>query len=316
MFASPIDSKLKQARSVLIAGAGGGYDIVCGVPIAMALWSQGIAVHFASFSSTPLQDVEQGMWLRSTLLEVTAASSRPSYFPEGWLCRWVRDHVGRHTTVWCFEASGVGPLHENYRYLVETLDIDAVVVVDGGVDSLLRGDEYTLASPLEDALTIAAVSLLDVPLKALVSTAFGAERLDRISHAQVLARIADLTRAGAFWGAEAITPGAPEGDALASAIRYILDNQSGMRQSIVCGSLLAALEGKFGDQPVGASSRNTPPWISPLILLYWWFDLSEVARQHLYLPRLIPTNTFPEAAERLGEYMRTRPKRGWEEIPL
>ena len=50
--------------------------------------------------------------------------------------------------------------------------------------------------------------------------------------------------------------------------------------------------------------------------LYWFFDLAEVARQNLYLPRLQTTFSFPEAAERLGEFMKTRPKRGWESIPI
>jgi len=316
MFQNIADNKLMTARSVMIAGAGGGYDIVCGIPIAVALWNRGVKVHLASFSSTPLRDVENATWQRDTLLEITVTSSRPSYFPEGWLARWVRESLGREISVWCFEASGVGPLVENYEWLVGELEIDAIVIVDGGVDSLLRGDEFTLASPMEDALTLAAVSLLDVPMKALVSTAFGAERLDRISHAQALARMSDLIRAGGFWGTEAVAPGIPEGDALASCIAYILENQSGMHQSVVCGSLLAALQGKFGDQPVSTTTQNTPPWISPLMLLYWWFDLDEVARQNLYLSRLLPTRTFNEAVDRLGEFMKTRPKRGWEEIPI
>lgn len=50
--------------------------------------------------------------------------------------------------------------------------------------------------------------------------------------------------------------------------------------------------------------------------LYWFFNLSEVARQNIYLSRLLPTKTFPEAAERLHEFMKTRPKRGWESIPI
>jgi len=57
-------------------------------------------------------------------------------------------------------------------------------------------------------------------------------------------------------------------------------------------------------------------WVSPLMCLYWFFDLPEVARQNLCLSRLLPTKTFPEAAERLHEFMKTRPKRGWESIPI
>ncbi len=80
--------------------------------------------------------------------------------------------------------------------------------------------------------------------------------------------------------------------------------------------MLSALRGEFGEQVVNPYTQNTPPWISPLMTLYWFFDLPEVARQNLYLSRLQTTQTFYEAAERLHEFMRTRSKRGWESIPI
>ena len=251
-----------------------------------------------------------------TLWEVTADTARPSYFPEGWLARWFRERQQPDVSVWCFGAAGVGPYSQSYQYLVERLGIDTVIVIDGGVDSLLRGDEFSLASPLEDALTLAAVSLLDEPRKILATTAFSAERMDNISHAQVLARIADLTKADALLGVSTLLPSSPEGKAFMDAAVYILEHQQGMHQSVVIGSMLSSLRGEFGEQSVNPYTQNTPPWISPLICLYWFFDLPEVARQNLYLPRLRTTQTFPEAAERLHEFMKTRPKRGWESIPI
>jgi len=205
-------------------------------------------------------------------------------------------------------------LHASYQYLIEKMAIDAVIAVDGGVDSLLRGDEYSLGSPLEDALTLAALSLIDGPDRILAAVGFGAERLDRISHAQVLARIADLQGAGAWLGAEALTGTAA--DDMQAAGKYILSNQQGMHNSVVVGSVLASLMGKFGDHAVTPHSVNTPPWVSPLMSLFWYFDLAEVARQNLYLSRLLNTSTFGEVAEALGGFVKTRPKRGWEEIPI
>ncbi len=301
---------------ILITGMGGGYDVVCGLPLFLALEKRGCAVHLASFSSTPLNDIEDAVRHTETLWEVTACSARPSYFPEGWLSRWFLEKRSQTVSLWCFGASGVGPYHDSYSYLVKHLGIDTVILVDGGVDSLLRGDEFSLASPLEDALSLAVVSGLDRPRKFLVTTAFSAERLDNISHAQVLARIADLTRADAFYGISALLPQSEEGRAFADAGDYILAHQQGMHQSVVLASMLSALRGEFGEQVVNPYTQNTPPWISPLMTLYWFFDLPEVARQNLYLSRLKTTRTFPEAAERLGEFMKTRPKRGWESIPI
>jgi hypothetical protein len=316
MFSDSIQALSKEARRVLVAGAGGGYDVVCGLPVLFALEAAGCEVHLASLSSTPLNDVDNVERCSNTLCRVSADSSRPSYFPEGWLSRWFREDAGREVSVWCFGASGVQPLRAGYQYLVERLGIDTVIVVDGGVDSLLRGDEVSLASPLEDALTLAAVSTLEVPRKLLAATAFGAERLDGICHAQVLARIASLTEEDALLGVSALLRKTPEGAQFVRAGEYILNNQAGMHQSVVVASLLACLRGEFGDVSVNPYTVNTRVWVSPLMSLYWFFDLAAVARQNLYLPMLMTTESFTEAAERLGKFTRSRPKRGWENIPI
>ncbi len=41
------------------------------------------------------------------------------------------------------------------------MHIDCVILVDGGTDSLMRGDEKQLGTPTEDMTSIAAVSMLD-----------------------------------------------------------------------------------------------------------------------------------------------------------
>jgi hypothetical protein len=57
MFTQPITERLRGARTVLVAGAGGGYDVLCGVPLVAALEAAGNTVHVASLSSAPLVDV-------------------------------------------------------------------------------------------------------------------------------------------------------------------------------------------------------------------------------------------------------------------
>ena len=314
MISQLINDRLANAKSVLIAGAGGGYDVVCGVPLILGLAERGVDIHVASLSSTPINDIDGAVELRPALVKAASTSTRPSYFPEGWLSRWLTARLGREIPVYCFGATGVGPLYESYRHLIEMCGIDCVIAVDGGVDSLLRGDEHSLGSPLEDALTLTALSLIDDVDRILACVGFGAERLDHISHAQVLARIAELQATGAWLGAEALT-----GDTAANmqeAAEFVLANQQGMHNSVVVGSVLASIAGKFGDHAVTPHSVNTPPWVSPLMSLFWYFDLAEVARQNLYLSRLVNTSTFDEAAETLGVFMKTRVKRGWEEIPI
>jgi hypothetical protein len=62
----------------------------------------------------------------------------------------------------------VQPLREAYQYLADHLSLDAIVLVDGGTDILMRGDESGLGTPEEDMASLAAVHGLDVPEKIVV----------------------------------------------------------------------------------------------------------------------------------------------------
>jgi hypothetical protein len=83
------------------------------------------------------------------------------YFPEGYLSRWFRAR-GEEVPIYCFLRTGVIPLRESYEKLVGRLNVDTIVLVDGGTDSLMRGDEEGLGTPHEDMASIAAVSRLAV----------------------------------------------------------------------------------------------------------------------------------------------------------
>ena len=54
----PLLAALAPARRVLIAGAGGGFDVYAGLPLALALWHAGVQVHLASLSFSQLELVD------------------------------------------------------------------------------------------------------------------------------------------------------------------------------------------------------------------------------------------------------------------
>jgi hypothetical protein len=49
-----------------------------------------------------------------------------------------------------------------YNFIIQQHDVDAVVIFDGGSDSLMRGDEEGLGDPIEDCVSLTAVSKLPV----------------------------------------------------------------------------------------------------------------------------------------------------------
>jgi hypothetical protein len=65
------------------------------------------------------------------------------------------------------------PSEMGYAHLVQSLGLDAIVLVDGGTDILLRGDEAGLGTPSEDMASLAAVAAMDVPTRVVVCVGFG-----------------------------------------------------------------------------------------------------------------------------------------------
>src|SRR4051812_3987158 len=192
-------TRLKASRSVLIAGAGGGYDVYSGLPLYFMLRDQGRDVHLANLSFTHLARV-RGERIDSHVVKITAGTEGPDhYFPERALARWFRSR-GAEVPVYCLEKAGVRPVRQAYRALKAALDFDTVVLVDGGTDILMRGDECDLGTPQEDLTSVAAAAALDVREKLVVCLGFGIDRHHGVCHAHFLENVAALSREGAFLG--------------------------------------------------------------------------------------------------------------------
>lgn len=295
MLSQPIDRALAGARRVLIAGCGGGYDVFTGIPIALALQSSGCEVILANLSFAYLDGLD-GAERQPTIPNLfrvpPAAATERAYCPEAWLARWFADEVGRPVDVWAFDKTGVEPLRRAYVHLVEAHAIDAIVVVDGGVDALLRGDESALGTPAEDLATLAAIRGLPVATKILAGVALGAEVRDGICHAQVFERFGELSRRGALLGSASWTLQEPAVAGYCAAIDYVFHRQREQRQSHINRVLCAAIRGEAG-------ARGPHVWISPLLAVQWFFAFDEVAASHLFLDALAGTTTIWEVSARI-----------------
>jgi len=314
MLELPLLARLRSARCVLIAGAGGGFDLFSGLPLAFALRREGATVHLASLSFTYLggTDAPHRGW---GVFEVNANSEGGDYFPEKHLCAWLAGQ-GAPQPVWCLERQGLGPLRRAYQLLHERLAPDAVVLVDGGTDSLMRGDEVGLGTPAEDIASILAVANLPAPTKLLVCLGFGVDRFHGVCHAQFLEGVAELSRAGAFLGALSLTREMEEVRLFEEATRYVQQRTPG-RESVVCASIVSALAGDYGDVHRLERTRRSGSrlWINPLMTLYWAFELEAVARRVLYRDWLEETETLAELVARIEAYRKQCAVRPWEDIP-
>jgi hypothetical protein len=311
----PFINEIRDARKVLVAGAGGGFDLFCGLPLYFGLRNEGVEAHLANLSFSELAD-STARPLTEALFEVTADTDRVrSYFPEFHLCRWFRER-GEEVPVYCFHQTGVRPLLEGYRHLVERLAVDTVLLVDGGTDSLMRGDEEDLGTPHADISSIAAVDQLEVPTKLLVCLGFGIDTFHGVCHAHFLEAVAELTREGAFLGAWSLTADMPEVQRYREAALAVFDAMP-QDPSIVSTSILAAIEGQFGDYHATERTRGSELFINPLMTLYWCFRLAPVARRVMYLDAIRETRDYWEVCQVIQRFQASRPAvRGWRTLPM
>ncbi|MFT3711489.1 MAG: DUF1152 domain-containing protein [Archangium sp.] len=290
---------LASCKRILVAGAGGGFDVYAALPIAAALWNRGQTAFLANLSFTHLA-IADGKPLVEGLHAVTPQTKGPDdYFPERLLARFLESE-GLPSTVYAFERSGVATLTAAYAWLVEKLDLDAIVLVDGGTDILMFGDEDGLGTPVEDMTSLAAVGQLRIAHRHVACIGFGVDAYHGVSHGLVLENIAALDRDGAYHGALSLSQYSAEGALYLRAVDHSQRQQH--FASIVNGSIGAAVSGQFGDVQFTQRTSNSELFINPLMSLYFTFDLMGLVQRNQYLRRLVGTPNAAHTALIIEQY--------------
>lgn len=317
----PIAEHLENSKNILIAGAGGGFDIFVGLPLYFTLRDLGKMVHLANYSFCDF-DLIRYYCPPDTTLDYGLIGARGAvgrilpYFPEGYLAQWFSEVRGEEVPIWMFAKPGVSTLVEYYRLLIEYLKIDAIILVDGGVDSLMRGDEPQPGTFLEDSISLAALELLDIPVKVLGVLGFGSEVEDGVMHYHVLENIAAIAKRGGFVGSCSLTAQMPAFQLYEQAARYVWD-QPLHQKSRIGMRVIPAAHGEFGNYHLypdddEAQVRVT---ISPLLSMYWFFDAGIVCQQSYVTEAIRETTTSREALAIVGRIRQQIPRRPVQRLP-
>jgi len=170
---------------------------------------------------------------------------------------------------------------------MERLECDLLIGVDVGGDVLARGGEPGLASPLCDAVMVAA-ALAATPDAGSLLAVIGAGCDGELSVADVLDRVAALGRAGAWLGTWGVTP-----EASAE-----IQETAGMVPTEASVLVARCAGGETGTVPIRGGLRHVE--MGPVGALVFGFD-AVTARRELPLAQAVSdTKSIDEARDALA----------------
>jgi len=207
------------------------------------------------------------------------------YAPEVGICQYL-DETYPSTAphfLYAYNARlfSVPMLKSLYKSLVEKHSVDAFILIDGGTDSLMRGDESGLGDPIEDAVSVATVASLEgLKAKILISIGFGSDRFNDVSDAASLRAVAELTKMGGFLGSVAVELNSPGHKSYKNCVEKIYSNQT--FRSVLTGMVLASTRGHFGyetPEEIGYRGKQGRSFVWPLMCMLFSFDVDIVANR-------------------------------------
>lgn len=281
----PFFTELNKGQRFLIVGAGGGYDITHGVPLYLyltkVLGKDAVLANF-SFSMLARSGAKQ---VFDGVYQVTRQAGELDYFPEKNICQWFWDSAQQDINIYALDYEmGVQPLRAAYNYLIEQYQIDTLLLVDGGTDSIIFGDEKGLGTIVEDANSMVAAVGSNALNKYIAAIGFGIDHFHGVNHYNFLENVATLIEHNGYLGAFSLTKEMHEGHQYLALVDYL--NKCTNRPSIVANSVADALKGRFGDVHHSDRTEGCELFINPLMPLYWTFHLKAVIDQMAFAQAL------------------------------
>lgn len=281
MLPKKVIDRTSKATSVLVVGLGGGFDSYASLPIILedAAWEGVTNFSAVSFSHS-----------KEFLVRHAEESDYPAYQLR---------HEGLFNDSFVIGRVGVQPVIKALKHIVEVVEPQVILAVDGGVDSLMQGDEYNKGTVLEDYIALAACNAISGPEKILACVGFGCETEEELNHFRALENMAALTKAGHFLGAYSWTADSPAYRTYANTCKKAMEVG---RKSHVQTKIMGAVEGEFGDyhmyseiDPLVYNASTSPYFVSPLMSICWFYDLAGVASCNKVLKAIEPSASFTDA---------------------
>jgi hypothetical protein len=263
------EALLSRSRRPLVIGIGGGGDVVGALATAELCRAHGAepVVGGVTWERRPIDpvpgprsesEIEGARRLAPGVLAATGSTRvRESgvLFAESRMAELLGEE-----TVLVDATLGPAAAAEGIAAAAAELGADLIVFLDVGGDALAHGDEPGLASPLCDALLLAAASQITaVPV---LGGIFGVGCDGELRPAEVLERLAEVAAAGGLAGARGLTP----------AIAARLEQAVEAVPTEASAQALRCFHGAIGEATIRRGRRTVE--LSPVGALTFYFDVT------------------------------------------
>jgi hypothetical protein len=269
------DLLLSRSRRPLVLGIGGGGDVVGALATAEACRLHGAepVVGGVTWERRPIDpqpgpradaEIEGARRLAPGVLAAspgTRVRESGVLFAESQMAELLGEE-----TVLVDATRGPSRLSDGLATAAELLGSDLIVFVDVGGDALAHGGEPGLASPLCDAVMLAAAARLAERAAAggsgpaVLGGIFGIGCDGELTPSEVLARLAEVGAAGGLAGARGLTP----------AIAQRLEEAVGVVPTEASAQALRCFRGELGRAEIRSGRRTVE--LSPAGALTFYFD--------------------------------------------
>lgn len=294
----------ESVRTVLIAGCGGGFDFVHSMLVYPWLRSIGKNVVILSYSFGVVNNLkgEHAPVVYSASAEgplckrVNAKTEAwAQYRPEVGYCSFLDElypEEPAHSMYACYARDWtITSLTGLYQHIIKEHNVDALLIIDGGSDSLMVGNEKDLGDPIEDAVSIGAASNCNVKTKILISVGFGSDRFNGVSDCSSMRAVAELTKMGGFLGCTSVDP--IGFDCYRALVKHIYAQQS--FRSVLTSLIVSSGKGDYAfvipEDSGGRVRREGQAFVWPLMSFLFAFNVDVVAARSKIVAWLRPATS-------------------------
>lgn len=252
-----------ESKNILFAGIGGGFDVFSAIPLWINLRNT-TNRKFVFSNYNPLAD---------------KFSDDPKVYPEKQLHQILKANEF-DVPVYTLPKVGVKTYIGMYEEIIKKHNIDTIVAMDGGVDSLMQGDEEDAGTILEDFVSMIAINKTSCKNNFLICSGFGTELEEGLCHHHILENISSIIKRGGFLGTCSLIDHTDEFKFYKSICEYVW-NQG--RKSHIQTKIISSVMGMFGDDNLYdgieanvTGTKKVKNYLSSLMSMYWFFTLSKV----------------------------------------